>query len=280
MLPNFIIIGAQKAGTTWLAKCLGEHPDIFIPEIKEIYYFDRYYDKGLDWYKTYFEPWSGQKAVGEGTVGYIRSTTAPGRIYDTLGDNIKLIANLRHPVERAYSAYRMFLSRGRIPYDMDFRTFVRQDVRTSRSQSTYTPQLERYLSYFSRENLLILIYEEIYQDTQKTMDDCARYLGVEPGFTPLSLRNRVNNSVDVSIMHNQVWGLRRAIKGLPEAIEKPLSQAGRRIFERLPKKKRWQPLTEELKEELSHDFDADIAQLEQILDRDLNIWRTPVRARA
>ena len=280
MLPNFLIIGAQKAGTTWLAKCLGEHPDVFIPEIKEIYYFDRYYDKGLAWYEAYFEPWAGEKAVGEGTVGYIRSTTSPGRIRETLGQEVKLIANLRHPVERAYSAYRMHLSRGEIPYEMDFRTFVREDVRTSRSQSTYTPQLERYLAHFARANLLVLIYEEIYRDTQKTLDHCARYLGVATGFTPPSVSDRVNNSVDVSVMHNKVWGLRKAIKGLPPAIEKPLAQAGRRIFDYLPKKKRWDKLDPELKQELSQDFAADIEQLEGLLDRSLDLWRTAERARA
>jgi hypothetical protein len=279
MLPNFLIIGAQKAGTTWLAKCLGEHPDVFIPEIKEIYYFDRYYDKGLAWYEAYFEPWSGEKAVGEGTVGYIRSTTSPGRIHDTLGDNVKLIANLRHPVERAYSAYRMHLSRGEIPYELDFRTFVRKDVQGALSQSTYTPQLERYLAHFPRENLLVLIYEEIYQDTQKTLDTCARYLGVAPGFTPPSVSDRVNNSVDVSVMHNQVWGLRKAIKGLPPAIEKPLARAGRRLFDYLPKKKRWEPLDAALKQELSQDFRQDVEQLENLLDRDLDLWRTQVPVR-
>jgi hypothetical protein len=253
---------------------------VFIPEIKEIYYFDRYYDKGQEWYEAYFEGWSGEKAVGEGTVGYIHSTNAPGRIHATLGPEVKLIANLRHPVERAYSAYRMFLSRGRIPYDMEFRTFVRDNVRTSRSQSTYTPQLERWLALFARDHVLVLIYEEIYQDTQKTLDECAVYLGVEPGFTPPSVRNRVNNSVDVSVMHNQVWSLRRAIKGLPPVIERPLAAAGKRLFDRLPKKKRWTPLTPELKAELSLDFEDDIAQLEELLDRDLKVWREPVPARA
>jgi hypothetical protein len=280
MLPNFLIIGAQKAGTTWLAKCLGEHPDVFIPEIKEIYYFDRHYDKGLAWYEAYFEPWSGEKAVGEGTVGYIRSTTSPGRIHDTLGDDVKLIASLRHPVERAYSAYRMHLSRGEIPYAMDFATFVREDVRTSLSQSTYTPQLERYLAHFARENLLVLIYEEIYRDTQNALDACARYLGVAPGFIPPSVRDRVNNSVDVSVMHNQVWGLRKAIKGLPPAIERPLARIGRRVFAHLPKKKRWEPLDPALKQELSQGFERDIEQLERLLDRDLDIWRTPIPVRA
>jgi len=280
MLPNFLIIGAQKAGTTWLAKCLSEHPDVFIPEIKEIYYFDRYYDKGLAWYEAYFEPWSGEKAVGEGTVGYIRSTTSPGRIHDTLGSEVKLIASLRHPVERAYSAYRMHLSRGKIPYEMDFRTFVRKDVRGALSQSTYTPQLERYLAHFARENLLVLIYEEIYQDTQETLDTCARYLGVAPGFTPSSVSDRVNNSVDVSVMHSQVWGLRKAIKGLPPAIEKPLARAGRRIFDYLPKRKRWEPLDPALKHELCRDFETDIAQLEHLLGRDLDLWRRAASVRA
>jgi hypothetical protein len=83
--------------------------------------------------------------------------------------------------------------------------------------------------------------------------------------------------VDVSVMHSQVWGLRRAIKGLPPAIERPLSQAGRRIFDRLPKKKRWTRLTPELKEELSQNFERDIGQLEDLLDRSLDIWRTPLR---
>jgi hypothetical protein len=81
-------------------------------------------------------------------------------------------------------------------------------------------------------------------------------------------------------MHNQVWGLRRALKGLPPVIEKPLASAGKRLFERLPKKKRWTPLTPELRAELSRLFEEDIAQLEALLERDLNVWREPVPARA
>ena len=71
---------------------------------------------------------------------------------------------------------------------MDFRTFVRDDVLTCRSQSTYTPQLARYLAHFRRDNLLVLVYEEIFRDTQRALDTCARHLNVATGFTPSSVR--------------------------------------------------------------------------------------------
>jgi hypothetical protein len=270
-----LIIGAQKAGTTWLAKCLGEHPDIFIPEIKELYYFDRYYEKGLPWYESQFAHWSGEKAVGEGSVSYIRSTRAPDRIRAALGQDVKLIASLRHPVERAYSAYRMYLSRGMIPYEMDFATFVQEDVLASRDQGLYSPQVSLYQETFAPENMHILIYEEIWPDSQAAVSKCAEFLDVDPDFAPPSLKRRVNPNVDVSVMHNQVWGLRRAIKGLPAAIEKPLLQIGRRIFEYLPKRRSYEPLTAETKRELLEPFMADIRTLESLLERDLSVWYAP-----
>lgn len=70
MLPNFLIIGAHKAATSWLARCLGEHPDVFMSERKELYFFT-HIEKGLDWYKAHFNTWSGEAAVGEATPGYI-----------------------------------------------------------------------------------------------------------------------------------------------------------------------------------------------------------------
>jgi len=104
MLPNFIIIGAAKAASTWLSDCMGEHPDVFMAEIKEVRYFSVAYDRGLDWYKTHFADWNGEKAVGEANPGYLGDDHAPARIKETLGD-VPLILSMRHPVDRAYSAY-------------------------------------------------------------------------------------------------------------------------------------------------------------------------------
>jgi hypothetical protein len=275
VLPNFLVIGTQKAATTWLTKCLGEHPEVFIPESKEIYFFTRHFGRGVRWYESQFGDWSGEKAVGEGSVSYICRQRAPGRILATLGDGVKLIASLRHPVERAYSAYRMYLSRGRIPQEMAFRSFLQQDMFSAWTYGFYAAQLGRYLELFPRENLLVLLFEEIRADGQKAVSDCLEFLGVNPRFVPPSLADRVNIGVDVSVLHYQIWGTRRALKMLPPLLEKQLVSIGRRVFGWLPKKKRFSPLSEDLREELLNDYLPDIKRLEGLLDRDLSIWHSP-----
>jgi hypothetical protein len=211
-------------------------------------------------------------------VSYISNPNAPGRIRAALGDKVKLIASLRHPVDRAYSAFWMYLSRGYIPVDTDFRTFFQQSDRFGLRRGYYFAQLSRYLEYFPREDLLVLIYEEIKRDGQKAVSDCLEFLGVDAQFVPDALRTKANKGIDVSVFHHQVWGLRRAIKLLPRGIEKPLASVGRRIFERLPKQKGYEPLAQDLRQELLSDFMPDIRQLENLLDGDLSIWYAPSRA--
>jgi hypothetical protein len=279
MLPNFLIIGTQKAATTWLAKCLDEHPDVLIAKVKETYFFTHNFERGLEWYESqHFGDWSGQTAIGEATVSYIANPNAPGRIRATLRDGVKLIASLRHPVDRAYSAFWMHLSRGNIPADTDFRTFFLQsDQFGLRRLGYYFAQLSRYLEFFPLENFLILIYEEIKRDGQKAASDCFQFLGVDSQFVPEALSAKANKGIDMSVFHRQVWGLRRAIKSLPPGIERPLASVGRRIFDLLPLRKSYEPLAQGLRQELLSDFMPDIRQLEGLLDRDLSIWYAPQR---
>lgn len=272
MLPNFLIIGAQKAATTWLAKCLGEHPDVFMVEIKEVRFFNRYFAKGLEWYESYFSGWSGQTAIGEGTPGYIYFPEVAGRIKATLGEDVRFITSLRHPVDRAYSAFWMFLSHGAIPVDADFRACFREDRNGLRTRGNYYLQLSRYLECFPHENLLALIYEEVKKDNQKALGDCFQFLGVDRRFVSDSLNTRVNKALDVSVFHRQVFGIRRALESLPVSVEKPLISIGQRIFGSLPTQRDYTSLTEELRRELIAEFAADIEQLESLLGRDLSIW--------
>lgn len=153
---------------------------MFMAEVKETRFFGSLFEKGVSWYESqHFSDWSGQTAVGEGTVSYLGNPNAPGRIRAVLGDKVKLIASLRHPVDRAYSAYWMWLARGRIPANADFRTLFYQDHYGLRSQGDYFTHLSRYLEYFPRENFLILIYEEVKKDGQKALGDCFEFLGVD-----------------------------------------------------------------------------------------------------
>lgn len=274
MLPDFLIIGVQKGATTWLANSLSQHPDVFIAEQKEVHFFNAHFEKGLKWYKQQFSDWAGQKAVGEATPGYIYFPSCPSRIQAALGDNIKLIVSLRHPVDRAYSAYWMFLSRGLIPAEADFRTLFDQDDHGLQNRGYYFAQLSHYLEHFSRENFLVLIYEETKKNNQKTLRTCFDFLGVDPEFVlPEEPNIKTNQAIAMSKFHYPIWSLRRFMKKtLSRKMERPLASLGRHIFDRLPKQKRYAPPDDQLRQELLTTFIPDIQQLEDLLDRDLSIW--------
>lgn len=105
--PDFIGIGVMKAATTWIFQCLVEHPDICGSSKKEIHFFDRpeNYKKGLEYYKAFFNNCSHDKVKGEYTPRYIFSKDAPELIYKNFLD-VKIIACLRNPVDRAASHYK------------------------------------------------------------------------------------------------------------------------------------------------------------------------------
>jgi hypothetical protein len=288
MLPNFLIIGTQKAATSWLARCLGEHPDVFMVGIKEIHFFNHRFERGLAWYESHFSDWAGQSVIGEATPGYINHPDAPGRIKATLGEEVKLIASLRHPVHRAYSAFWHYVRGGRISANADFRTVFQQSDQVGlRSRGDYFTHLSRYLEYFPRKNLLILIYEEIKRDALKAVSDCLEFLGVDSQFVPSTLNSRVNKGTDPRLFHSQAMALRRTVAAktdlLPRGLREPFRAVGRHAFEhlilkRLPKQNSYVPLDENLRQELLSEFMPGIIQLEGLLGRDLSIWYGPSRA--
>ncbi|MGD8869483.1 MAG: sulfotransferase, partial [Gemmatimonadales bacterium] len=124
-LPNFLGIGAPRAGTTWLNTLLASHPDVFTPTVRdEINFFDYYYERGVEWYETLFpEPESAvrYRAIGEITPQYLECEECPERIFTLLPDS-KLIVMLRHPVARAYSQYGLYVQRRN--YKGSFEDFV------------------------------------------------------------------------------------------------------------------------------------------------------------
>jgi Sulfotransferase domain len=256
---------------------------------KEIYFFNVHFEKGLAWYETNFSDWTGQTAIGEATPGYISHPDAPARIRASLG-NVKLIASLRHPVDRAYSAFWHHLRQGQIPPKTDFYTFFRQsDLFEIRSRGYYFPQMHRYLQHFPRENILVLIYEQIIKDGQQANADCLKFLGVDSRFEPSVLEAKVNSGGQhISLLNGQAWmlrlSLRRAVrratnkKLLPRGIQKPLLRAGRQAFEQLafkrgPKVKHFERLDSDLRQNLLNEYYlSDIQQLEDLLGRGFSAW--------
>lgn len=215
-LPDFVIIGAQKAGTGSLYYYLSEHPAIHPPLLKEIHYFDGGLDprrdnfaRGEAWYRAHFPRRSRLGAGGrvfEASPLYLFNPLAPRRIADRLPD-AKLIVLLRDPVARAISQYFMSVRRGfeTLPLmealqaeeerlapvlaaeDYKNPVFIHNSYKM---RGRYAGQLERFLGHFPREQLLILGSESFFRDPQEAVGSAFRFVGVDDAFRPRNLKPR------------------------------------------------------------------------------------------
>ena len=196
-LPDFLILGAQKAGTTALYAYLRWHPQITGPSFKEVSFFDRHYAKGERWYRAHM-PVRRRSLVGEASPSYLFHPLAPERVAGML-PGARLIALLRNPVDRAFSHYQHEVALGREP--LSFEDAVdREDERmqselermlrdpsyfslawwnyTYIARGRYAEQLERWFAAFPREQLLVLFTEELSADTAATYRRVLYFLGV------------------------------------------------------------------------------------------------------
>ena len=198
-LPDFLILGAQKAGTTALYAYLRWHPDVTGPSFKEVSYFDRHYAQSERWYRAHL-PLRPQGLVGEASPSYLFHPLAPQRVVELLPD-ARLIALLRNPVERAVSHYQHEVALGREP--LSFEEAIEQEdermrgeLERIRSEPTYfsypwwnytyvargryADQLERWYASFPREQLLVLLTDELSADTGATYRRVLDFLGAAP----------------------------------------------------------------------------------------------------
>lgn len=289
IVPNFLCIGAQKAGTTVLHDILKPHPDIYLAEHKEAPFFTReaHRSKGLEWWsRTFFHRYAGQKIIGTLTPEYLFDPATPQAIYDTFGLDIKLIGILRHPVDRAYSHYLMSKSRG--DEELSFPEAIEQeekrlqgsefDVETYSyiSRSRYAEQVRRYVKLFPKENLLWLSYEnDLSKQPEETIARVQEFLGVEV----LPLNTKIQSNVATEVRSRRLRNVTR--KGplreilrriLPESIRgrirrkvndlnsRELTKEGRRIDPELRK---------ELYERF---FKEEPAQLKELTGSDFSYW--------
>lgn len=182
MKPNFIGIGVQKGGTSWLHRQFIAHPEVFIPENrKEIHFFDEYHDRGANWYEAFFNKADGHKAIGEITPNYIYDMPTAERIASNYPD-VQLIIMLRHPVKRAYSHYTMMFQSGQGQEYADFNDFMERYPH-GKNRGLYASQLTRWLEYFPQDQLLVLISEEIFSGEEgldRGFQQIGDFLGINP----------------------------------------------------------------------------------------------------
>jgi sulfotransferase family protein len=216
---DFLIIGAQKSGTTSLFKYLSMHPEIYMPRGKEIAFFsddDLFFSKGTDWYlKEYFEKASNFGVKGEASTHYMMYESVPRRIYE-FAPTVKLIALLRNPIDRAYSHYRMGVRRGvenRSFEDCIAQAIARGNVPDSQISPNrdyvlfgeYGRILRNYLNYFDKSQLKIVFTEDMARQLMPCIQDAYRFLGVNDTFTPSNINKRYHVSGQERIRGLTQW---------------------------------------------------------------------------
>lgn len=207
MLPDFLIIGAQKCGTTSLYTFLMQHPNVGPAFEKEVRYFNNHYQKGENWYRAhfptnYYKYLMTQRAgtrliTGEGEPSYLPNPVVPQRAFD-LTPGVKLIVMLRNPVDRAYSHYQHRFARGREA--LTFEEVVRADKETLRNgwdhiptddykrlghshysylpRGVYVDQIRNWMTVFPKEQFLIIRAEDFFSDTQIIFNEVLAFLGL------------------------------------------------------------------------------------------------------
>jgi hypothetical protein len=212
VLPDFLIVGAQKCGTSSLYRNLIKHPSVIPAFEKEIYFFNtKHFRKGVNWYRAYFPllPYKycvtqiGKRdfLTGEATPGYMFHPHAPRRISELLPD-VKIIVLLRNPVDRAYSHYyhEVRKNRERASFEDaikmeeerlrgEFDKIIKNENYHSSNyvhcsylaRGIYVEQLERLHQYFKKEHILILRSEDFFKDAQASFEQVLRFLDL-PGW--------------------------------------------------------------------------------------------------
>lgn len=179
--PDFLGIGAQKAGTTWLHANLAQHPRVRFPGGKEVHFWDREYGRGLDWYRALFAGAPAGVLQGDLTPSY--AILPPERIAEAaaLTPRARLIYVLRHPVARAWSAAKMAVGRAEMELGEASDAWFRDHFhsRGSRARGDYAACLDAWLAHFPRAALLLVRYEDLVRQPESVARAVCAHLGLD-----------------------------------------------------------------------------------------------------
>jgi hypothetical protein len=294
-LPNFLVIGAGKSGTTALHRYLKQHPEIYMSSPTQLRFFP-FEDqrpnfigprdkedmettvKTIEDYRAHFTEGARFPARGESSPPYLYYPRAAERIRHYIPD-AKLIAILRHPADRAYSQYLMKRRDGLEPLNFGD-ALAAEEQRISdgwshhwhfRRRGFYAAQLRPYFDLFKREQFRIYLYEDYVADPVGLMQDIFRFLSVDDSFVPdMSVRHNESKLPRVRALQTFLTEPRPAKNLLKSFVPERWS---RRVGDRLRRHNITKPpLPEALRRQLIEVYRDDIDELQGMLGRDLSHW--------
>jgi hypothetical protein len=189
MRPDFIGIGAQKSGTTWVYETLSSHPDIRFPAGKEIHFWDAGRDRGVAWWLSLFHPsdsdaWSPRVRSGEITPAYAIIGDDAIRELHSLCPDLRLFYVLRNPIERAWSAARMAVLRAEMTVEEASEQWFLDHFRSagSRRRGAYADAILRWRSVFPAEQLMICLFDELVAEPRTFLSRLCKHIGIDDRF--------------------------------------------------------------------------------------------------
>lgn len=298
-LPDFVILGAMKAGSTTLWRYLIRHPQIFMPtDSKEPQFFsrDQNFEKGEDWYRQLFLGAGPSQICGEASTCYSRYPAYPmaASRMAALVPQVKLIYVLRHPVERLYSHYvhemssRFVRQGGKLP---SFQRFASEDEE-ARCASRYSFQIDHLTRYFDPSQLLIVLTDDLEKQPARVLADVQSFLEVDYWSLTADRPEYANTSIErVNRTPKMIWGrrmktlrrnlvIKRLIDGIPTPVRRKLradlvdfvanSYLGRWQAGQL--KSKLSPLSTQVRWQLCREYAHEARSIGARIGRDLNAW--------
>jgi hypothetical protein len=302
-LPDFLVIGAPKSGTTALHVALANHPQLFMSRVKEPKFFltdgrpipagrgpgDAATNRHIIWrqaeYEALFDAAPPGTKCGESTTLYLRDAAACRRIRRMI-PQARLIAVLRDPVDRAHSNWTHLHSAGLEPEGDFLRACNLEEQRRKSgwapfwqyiSQGKYGEQLEQLYSIFPPEQVLPIIYRDLREEPQKVIDQVCDFLQIARGQIPAVPAENVTAQTSPSMVNGVLRQTVRRIAEVDGRFPGPLRRVASSRLERVLQREQGlrQPLTAEERAALIPRFESDIGLLERLIDRPLSHWRDP-----
>jgi len=290
MLPNFFVVGAQKAATTSLHYYLAGHPQIYLPEQKETKFFvdDERYKKGISFYENeHFRGWRGEPAIGEVDPDYMYFEQSVERMacHMDLGSK-KFMFIFRDPVERAFSHYLMTYRRGLEP--LSFSEAIEQEPERIKlgydeklhysyvGRGYYLQQVERFLPYVNRNQMLFILSEDLKRNPEECLRIIFEFLEVSRDYVPQNIADMFHGAtVPRSMALLKRINEESVIKKIVRVLI-PFAELRRRLLARIVELNQTDRLSivleEEVRERLENIFRPENDRLAEFLGLDHDLW--------
>lgn len=267
-LPNFFVLGAAKCGTTSLANHLRAHPEVYLPDIKEVTFFssDANWAAGTPWYEAFYEEVTGEPAIGDATPSYLSTPEAVDRLRTTVGTDVRFVVLLRDPVQRTYSHYRHRQREG--DEHRELAEVLDEELETGCGwgyvrEGHYVEHLRRWADAFGRDTLRVELFEDLVNDPARVYRDVCRHLGIDDGYLPDDLGARYNTHFE--IVRPRLYGILVALR-VGRWAPRPL---GRWLWGRVAVFRDYEPIDAATRDRLRAHFGPYNRELEGFLGLDL-----------